>query len=312
METRNLGTLEIPVVGVGCNNFGRRLDLAGTTAVVDEALGTGAIFFDTADAYGDGESERLLGQALGARRSDVFIASKFGLPFLDQPGGASPEYVGSACRASLQRLGTDYLDLYQLHAPDFTVPIEETLGALDDLVDEGLVREVGCSNFTDDMLRHANSGSSAVKFASVQNQYSLLWREPEQSLLEELRVERVALLPYYPLANGLLTGKYRQGEPLPEGTRLALMDAERSAHWLSDVTLATVEKVREIAEDSGYDMLTLAFSWLLSRPEVTCVIAGASTPAQVTANVQAAITLPESLVAQLDKATYRSLSISTD
>ena len=307
METRSLGSLTVPVVGIGCNNFGRRLDLAGTTGVVDAAIDAGACFFDTADAYGEGDSERLLGAALGSRRSDVYVASKFGLPFLDQEGGAHPAYVRTACLASLERLGTDYLDLYQLHAPDASVPIADTMGALGELVSEGLVREIGCSNFTPTMLREANEGPSASKFSSVQNQYSLLWREPEEGLLEELDAEGVSLLPYYPLANGLLTGKYRRGEPLPEGTRLALMAEDRAAHWLSDATLSTVEKVRTISDETNTPMLTLAFSWLLSRPEVACVIAGASSAEQVAANVAAAITLEPSLIARLDTETERAI-----
>ena len=309
LSTRTLGPLSTSLVGLGCNNFGSRLDQAGTTAVVDAALEAGINFFDTADIYGATESEVLLGRALGSRRSEVLVASKFGMPCLDEPGGGSPAYVKRACEGSLRRLNTDYLDLYQFHVPDPTIPIADTLGAMAELVEEGKVRTLGCSNFDAPMLEEANTARAEAKFISVRNQYSLLWREPEEGLLSELDRQGAGLLPYYPLANGLLTGKYKKGQPLPEGARLALMPAERTAHWLSDAILDTVEAVRQVAEEFNVPMLTLAFSWLLSRRQVSSVIAGASTPEQVTANAQAVVDLDPSIVAALDTATERERRI---
>ena len=303
MEHRALGTMAVPVVGIGCNNFGTRLDQAGTTAVVDAALDAGCGFFDTADVYGAGSSEELLGVALGARRSEAVVATKFGIPFGEQEGGASSTYVRRACISSLERLGTEWIDLYQLHAPDDSVPIAETLGALDELVNEGLVRQIGCSNVTATQLRDAAAAAPGIRFTSVQNQYSLLWREPEAELLAELDAQHVGLLPYYPLANGLLTGKYVKGGSLPKGTRLSTMPEDRAAHWLSDDLLDIVEELRGIAEGSGIPMLTLAFSWLLSHPAVSCVIAGASSSAQVLANAAAAQRLDPMVIARLDAAT---------
>jgi aryl-alcohol dehydrogenase-like predicted oxidoreductase len=303
LVTRSLGPLEPTVVGLGCNNFGFRLDQEGTTAVVDAALEAGINFFDTADIYGGTKSEEFLGVALGSRRDGVLVASKFGMPCGDEPGGGSPEYVRRACEASLRRLGMDHLDLYQLHVPDPTVPIDETLGAMAELVDEGKVRALGCSNFDAAMLARANAARPGARFVSVQNQYSLLWREPEDGLLDELDRQHAGLLPYYPLANGLLTGKYRRGEPLPEQTRLAVMPSERTAHWLSEPMWDKVEAVRAVAEEAGLPMVTLAFSWLLSRPQVSSVIAGATSPAQVAANAASAVELDEGVVAALDAAT---------
>jgi aryl-alcohol dehydrogenase-like predicted oxidoreductase len=303
METRRLGSLEVPAIGIGCNNFGARLDQESTTAVVEAALETGCRFFDTADVYGGTESERMLGVALGTRREEVLVASKFGAPLGGEPGGAAPDYVHRACRASLERLGTDHLDLYQLHMPDPQVPITETMGALDELVAEGLVRAIGCSNMNGPQLASANAAARGARFVSVQNQYSLLWREPEVALFDELDAEGAGLLPYYPLANGLLTGKYRRGEPPPAGMRLAILPAERSAHWLSDATLTTVEEIRVIAAAYDRTMVELAFSWLLSRPQVSCVIAGASSPEQVRTNAAAALPLDAELVEALDAAT---------
>ena len=186
MEQRNLGLQHVPVIGIGCNNFGTRLDAAQSAAVVAAGIETGAVFFDTADVYGAGASEEFLGAALGTHRDRVFIATKFGIPFGDQTGGAHPDYVRFACEASLRRLGTDVIDLYQLHAPDHAVPLAETLGAMDELVTAGLVRQIGCSNFTAHELRDADHLAKGAHFVSVQNQYSLLWREPEVSLFAAL------------------------------------------------------------------------------------------------------------------------------
>ena len=303
MEQRNLGLQHVPVIGIGCNNFGTRLDAAQSAAVVAAGIETGAVFFDTADVYGAGASEEFLGAALGTHRDRVFIATKFGIPFGDQTGGAHPDYVRFACEASLRRLGTDVIDLYQLHAPDHAVPLAETLGAMDELVTAGLVRQIGCSNFTAHELRDADHLAKGAHFVSVQNQYSLLWREPEVSLFAALEETGACLLPYYPLANGLLTGKYHRGAPIPEGTRLALMGEERAAHWLSEGLFETVETIRSISEETGYSMLTLAFSWLLSHEPVTCVIAGASSPEQVRTNAGAVQKLEPALLERLNELT---------
>ncbi len=289
MERRSIGRLSVSVVGIGCNNFGSRLDQDGTAAVVHAALDNGINFFDTADIYGGTKSEELLGRALGARRGDAVVATKFGLPIDGERFGAHPDYVRRACEDSLERLGTDYIDLYQLHIADENVPIADTLGALHELVAAGKVREIGCSNLTVDQLREAKAAAGdGPAFVSIQNQYSLLWREPERDgVLEECDNLGLGFLPYYPLANGLLTGKVRPGEPIAEGTRLALMPPERSAHWLSEDFLQRVEVLLRYAEEINVPPLELAFSWLLSHHAVSSVIAGASTPAQVAANAAA-------------------------
>jgi aryl-alcohol dehydrogenase-like predicted oxidoreductase len=305
MEQRQLGSLNVSAVGLGCNNFGQRLDEVATQGVVDAAFEAGVNFFDTADIYGGERSEVLLGRTLGSRRRDVVIATKFGMPLDDVRYGAKPEYVKSACAASLRRLGTDYIDLYQLHYPDDTVPIAETLGALRELVEAGYVREIGCSNLNPDQLREARAAAGdGPVFISVQNQYSLLARDPERDgVLETCRELGLGFLPFYPLANGLLTGKVRPGEALPEGTRLATMAPERRAHWWSDQLLAKVGALLDYADSIDTPILTLAFSWLLSHPEVSSVIAGASSAAQIRANVAAATTLDASVRARLDEIT---------
>jgi len=304
MERRSIGSLSVSAVGLGCNNFGARLDQEQTQAVVDAAIASGITFFDTADVYGATASEVFLGKALGAKREHVIVASKFGMPLDDQHYGAAPAYVKSACEDSLRRLNTEYIDLYQLHSPDDTVPIADTLGALADLVHEGKVRQIGCSNMSVEQLREARASNADVAFVSVQNQYSLLWREPETTgVLDECEKEHIGFLPYYPLANGLLTGKIRPGEPLPQNTRLAMMPAERSAHWLSEAFSAKVATLLAYAAEIEVPILTLAFSWLLSRPAVSSVIAGASTPEQVHANTDAVQQLPDDVIASLDALT---------
>ncbi|HEV3212878.1 MAG TPA: aldo/keto reductase [Acidimicrobiales bacterium] len=304
METRAIGSLTASVVGIGCNNFGGRLDEGRTAAVVGAALDAGITLFDTADAYSDHRSEAFLGRALGSRRDEVVIATKFGMPAGGSAGGAAPEYVRRACEASLASLGTDRIDLYQLHAPDDTVPIADTLGALDELRSAGKVVEVGCSNFTAAQLDEAHAAAGGrTGFRSVQNQFSLLWRAPEDDgVLEACERLDLAFLPYYPLANGLLTGKVARGAAPPQGTRLAAMPAERRAHWLSDELLARVEAVRDVATARGVPMLTLAFSWLLAHDAVASVIAGASTPEQVHANATAAQRLDRQVLDELDAA----------
>ena len=305
MQTRSIGSLQVSVVGIGCNNFGSRLDQASTDAVVGAALESGITFFDTADIYGGTKSEEFLGRALGSRRDQVVVATKFGMPIDERRVGAAPAYVRQACDDSLARLGTDHIDLYQLHAPDASVPIAETLGALRELRSSGKVREIGCSNFTAEQLDEARAASQGGdELCSVQNQYSLLWRDPEaDGVFDACDRLDMAFLPFYPLANGLLTGKVRPGEPLPEGTRLANMPPERSAHWLSDDFAARVSSLLDFARDHGVPVLSLAFSWLLAHHQVASVIAGASNAEQVKANAAAPIELVEGVRDALDALT---------
>ncbi|MBX6764901.1 MAG: aldo/keto reductase [Rubrobacteraceae bacterium] len=288
MEYRKIGSLSVSVVGLGCNNFGWRLDERETAGVVAAALDAGVNFFDTADVYGGTRSEEFLGRALGSRREEAVIATKFGSEIDEERKGAHPDYVRRAVEDSLRRLGTDYIDLYQLHRPDPEVPIGETLAALDELVKAGKVREIGCSNFSADQLREAGEAvrDGAARFVSVQNEYSLLHREPEREVLPECERQGMAFLPYFPLANGLLTGKYRRGRPVPEGTRIA--GSERFRKLLSEENLEVVERLIAFSEERGHTILDLAFSWLLSRPTVASVIAGATSPEQVRSNASAA------------------------
>jgi aryl-alcohol dehydrogenase-like predicted oxidoreductase len=285
METRKIGSLEVSVVGLGCNNFGRRVDAEGTAAVVNAALDSGITFFDTADVYGLGQSEEFLGRALGKRRDEVVVATKFGMQLDEQRQGAHPDYVRRAIEDSLRRLGTDHVDLYQLHRPDPTVPIADTLGALDELVRAGKVREIGCSQFSVEQIRAAGAAvrPGAARFASVQNQYSLLHREPERGVLAECERLGLAFIPFFPLASGLLTGKYRKGQPVPTGTRLTEGNALLSPH-----NLDVVERLIQFAEARGHTILELAFAWLLAHRPVASVIAGATKPEQVRANAAAA------------------------
>jgi aryl-alcohol dehydrogenase-like predicted oxidoreductase len=292
METRAIGSLDASVVGLGCNNFGGRIDEPATRKVVDAAIDAGMTLFDTADIYGGTKSEELLGRALGARRDRVLIATKFGGPIGDGLGGASAPYVHQAVDASLRRLGTDRIDLYQLHFPDNDTPVEETLGALDEAVRAGKVRELGCSNFSADMIDQATNISrerNLARFVSVQNEYSLLRRGPEkQGVLDACTRDGLAFVPYFPLASGVLTGKYRRGAPPPAGTRLAGMPHQRAEQALSDKVFDRVEALDEWARDHGHTLLELAFAWLLARPVVASVIAGATHSDQVRANAAAA------------------------
>ena len=283
MEKRKIGSLDVSVVGLGCNNFGWRIDADASANVVHAALDAGINFFDTADMYGGTKSEEFLGRALGRRRGQAIIATKFGMKIDDQRKGARPEYVRRAAEDSLRRLGTDRIDLYQLHTPDPDVPITDTLGALDELVRAGKVREIGCSNFSAEQLRAAQTATrGGARFVSVQNEYSLLHREPEQAVLPECERMKIAFLPYFPLASGLLTGKYRKGQPAPEGSRIG--GGGYFAGMLSDKNLDAVESLLAVAESRGRSLLDLAMSWLIMRPSVSSVIAGATTPAQVRAN----------------------------
>lgn len=291
-EWRKLGGLSVSVVGLGCNNFGRRLDADQTAAVVAAALDEGINFFDTADVYGDGLSETYLGQALGSRRDEVVIATKFGHQMGDDPSnkGGSVRWIQTAVEDSLGRLNTDHIDLYQMHVPDPTVPIEETLSALDELVKAGKVLEIGNSNFTgeqiDEAARAANEAGLA-RFVSAQNHYSLLNREPEEEVIPACERSNLGLLPYFPLASGLLTGKYEAGKEPPAGTRLAGFPADRRGRFLNERNFEIIEQLKAFADESGHTILELAISWLAAQPTVASVIAGATKPEQVRANVDA-------------------------
>jgi len=289
MEKRRIGALSVSLVGLGCNNFGIRLDQTRTTEVVQAALDAGIDFFDTADIYGGTHSEEFLGRALAGKRERAIIATKFGLPLDDKRQGASPAYVRRAVEDSLRRLGTDRIDLYQLHRPDPTVPIADTLGALDDLVRQGKVREIGASNFSVAQIREAEGAvrSGAARFVSIQNEYSLLERSVEADVLPECAARSIAFLPYFPLASGLLTGKYRPGQAAPEGTRLTEPNSQLRDRFLKDAQIAQAQRLAEFAAKRGHSLLDLAFSWLAARPEVRSVIAGATSATQIEANVRA-------------------------
>jgi len=280
MERRRIGSLEVSVVGLGCNNFGWRIDKQATKAVVDAALDGGINFLDTADMYDTGKSEEFLADALRGRRNEVVLATKFGFSMGEGKSGASPAYVRQALDASLLRLGTDRIDLYQLHTPDPATPIADTLGALKDLVKAGKIREIGCSNFSADQLREAAGG-----FASVQNEYSLFHRAPEADVIPECKRSGVAFIPYFPLANGLLTGKYRKGQPLPENSRGK--DAFGPTVF-TDRNLDIVESLIRFSMLHGHSLLELGVSWLAAQDTVASVIAGARTPDQAKTNAAAA------------------------
>jgi len=293
MRERQLGTMQLRVssVGLGCNNFGGRLDRAAVHDVVHAALDAGITLFDTADAYGErGGSEILLGEALGARRKDVVLISKFGLA-MDDEGllkGGSARYVMTAIEASLKRLKTDWVDLYYLHRPDPHTPIEETLRALDKLVAQGKVRHIGCSNMPAAQVVEAQQVARTHglhRFVSCQDQYNILSRQIEADLIPAMQACDLTLLPYFPLASGMLTGKYQFGTPIPAGTRLS--QKRYSERFLNNENFRIVENLRPFCAARGRSMLELAFAWLLSKPVVGCVIAGASTPEQVRQNVAA-------------------------
>jgi len=293
METRNIGKLDVSVVGLGCNNFGGRIDEAASRRVVDAALAAGITLFDTADIYGGTRSEEFLGRALEGRRDDAVIATKFGGPIDEErKGGASAAYIARAVEDSLRRLGTDRIDLYQLHFPDASTPFEETLGALDELVRAGKVLEIGGSNFSAEQIDETariSADRGFARFVSIQNEYSLLRRGPERfGVLDACARNGIGFIPYFPLASGVLTGKYRRHEAPPAGTRLAGMPAERRDDALSDKVFDRVEALDAYARDHGHTLLELAIAWLLARPTVTSVIAGATKPEQVRANVEAA------------------------
>ena len=310
MDTRKIGDLDVTVVGIGCNNFGRRLERAGTDAVVHAAMDAGINFFDTADIYGDGTSEEYLGKALGPRRDEAIIATKFGAEMGGDPsrGGAGPRWIERAVEDSLRRLGTDRIDLYQLHRPDENTPIEDTLEALDRLISAGKVRQIGCSNYSEAQIEDALSASrerGLARFVSVQNEYSLLHRKPEENGVTEACLRNgLVLLPYFPLASGMLTGKYTRGEEAPAGSRLAGMSASRAGRFANARNFDRVEKLEAFAKERGHTILELAISWLVAQPVVASVIAGATSPEQVRANAEAARweLLPEDL-AEVDRIT---------
>jgi len=284
LEAVELGEsgLRVSRVGLGCNNFGGRIDGPATRAVVEAALDAGVTFFDTADVYGSGGgSERLLGEFLEGRRDRVVLATKFG--WESDRGRGAPEYVRNAIAGSLDRLRTDYVDLYYLHKPDPATPIGETLGALDELVSEGKARAIGCSNFSADELAEADRVArehGTVRFTVLQNHYNLLERGDDERVLPLCRELGIAYVPYFPLASGLLTGKYRRGEPAPEGSRLA-------GRVIDDERFDRVESLARFAEERGRTLLELAISALASTPGIASVIAGATKPEQVRANAAA-------------------------
>ena len=287
MDTRRIGSLDVSVVGLGTNNFGMGMHEDEVPSVVNAALEMGITFFDTSDSYGD--SEERLAKAIGSHRDEVVIATKFGSPVgKDGTGGAAPSYVRDAVERSLRQLGTDRIDLYQLHRPDPQTPIVDTLGVLDDLVHQGKVREIGCSNFSAKLLREANEGVPAerARFVSVQNHYNLLNREDEREVLPECRRLGLAYLPFFPLASGMLTGKYTKGEAPASGTRMHRWGS-RASGVLSDQNFEVVDALSAWAASHDHSLLDLAFAWLLEKPVIPSVIAGATKADQVRANVAA-------------------------
>ncbi len=308
MESRTIGSLSVSLVGLGCNNFGRRIDAGQTERVVSAALDHGVTLFDTADVYGgDGRSEELLGQALASRRDEAVVATKFGMKLDEQRRGAHPDYVRRACEDSLRRLGTDRIDLYQLHAPDPEVPIAETLGALDELVQAGKVREIGNSNFSGEQLDEAEQAADdggTSRFVVAQNHWSVLSREAEQDVVPAAVRNGLRVLPYFPLASGLLTGKYRPGQDPDPSWRIAQMPEERREKLLREERLEKVAALEQVAGANDRSLLELAFSWLAAQPVVASVIAGATRPEQVTANVDAVgWQLDEDALAAVDEIT---------
>lgn len=294
MEQRPLGSsgLTASVVGLGCNNFGMKLDLEASRAVINAALDAGITFFDTADMYGNGQSEEFLGHVLGSRRTEVVLATKFGgIARWQQSGvrwGTRP-YITSCLEASLRRLRTDWVDLYQMHYPDPATPIEETLEVLDELVRQGKVRALGCSNFSAAQIAQAATAAQTqqcASFVTAQNEWSLLNRTAERDVIPACAQYGLGQLPYFPLASGLLTGKYRQGAAFPPGTRLATMKFAQGVATAEN--FAKVEALREFATQRGHTLLELAVSWLAAQTCVVSVIAGATTPEQVRANAAAA------------------------
>jgi len=308
VETRTIGSLTVSVVGVGCNNFGGRIGRDETAAVVNAALDSGITLFDTADVYGGAKSESYLGASLGSRRDEVVVATKFGAPYEGHEGGASSAYIRTAVEDSLSRLGTDRIDLYQLHVPDQKTPLPETLGTLGELVAEGKVREIGCSNFSADQLREADSAvrQGAARFVTVQNHYNLIRRRDDGDVIPVCQELGIGYMPYFPLASGMLTGKYRRGETPPDQTRLSWM-GDRAAGLLADSNFDAVEQLSAWAEARGHSVAELAIAWLASQSVFNCVIAGATRPEQVAENARAGDwVLADDEVAEVGSITARS------
>lgn len=292
MELRRLGAsgLKVSAVGLGCNNFGMKIDEAATQAVVDAAIDVGITLFDTADIYGATQSEVFLGKALGKRRHQIVLATKFGMQHGKDASkaGGSRRWIMTAVEDSLRRLGTDYIDLYQHHRPDSETPLDETLRALDDLVTQGKVRYLGNSNYTGWQIADADwTAAGQNRFVSAQNLYSLLERGSAAEVLPACEHFGLGFLPFFPLASGLLSGKYRRGEAAPEGSRLAAWGS-RGAAAMSEANFDKVEALTKWAEARGHSILELAFAWLLGQPVVSSVIAGATSPEQVRANAATA------------------------
>ncbi|MBU1377380.1 MAG: aldo/keto reductase [Alphaproteobacteria bacterium] len=292
MKVRRLGTsgLKVSVVGLGCNNFGMRIDAAQTQTVVDAAIDAGITLFDTADIYGGTKSEEFLGKALGKRRHEIVLATKFGMQIGQDPKkrGGSRKWILQAVEDSLTRLGTDYIDLYQHHQPDADTPVDETLRALDDLVTQGKVRYLGNSNYTGWQIADADwTAAGGSRFVSAQNLYSLLERDVEREVLPACEHFGLGFLPFFPLASGLLSGKYKRGAPPPEGTRLQAWGARGQAS-MTDANFDKLEALEAWAAARGHTILELAFAWLLGHPAVSSVIAGATTPDQVRTNAATA------------------------
>ncbi len=311
METRNLGGsgLRVSAVGLGCNNFGQRSDLETSRRIIHKAIDLGITLFDTADIYaGRGGSENVLGQVLGDRRKDIVLATKYAKPMADDGSrqGASRRYIMQAVEDSLRRLKTDYIDLYQQHEYDDRTPIDETLRALEDLIRHGKVRYIGCSNFPAWRVSEAQQVAKQINthaFVSCQDEYSLLVRDIEKDLLPMAQTYNLGLLPFFPLANGLLAGKYKRGEKPPADSRLGKVDYLRE-RYMNDRNFDIVQKLDAFARQHGKTLLELAFSWLAARPQVSSVIAGASSPEQVEQNVRAiAWTLTPDDMAAIDKIT---------
>src|ERR1700754_234172 len=294
MQIRNLGGsgLRVSAVGLGCNNFGQRTDLETSRKVVHRAIDLGITLFDTADIYaGMGGSETVLGQVLGDRRKDIVLATKYSKPMATDgtKQGASRRYIMSAVEDSLRRLKTDYIDLYQQHDFDPLTPIEETLRALEDLIRQGKVRYIGCSNFPAWRVaegQFTGGGINTHAFVSCQDEYSLIVRDIEKDLLPAAQTYNLGLLPFFPLASGLLTGKYKRGSAAPDDTRFAKAPALRD-RYATPRNEDIVDKLQAFAQARGHTMLELAFSWLASRPQVSSVIAGATRVEQIEQNVKA-------------------------
>jgi aryl-alcohol dehydrogenase-like predicted oxidoreductase len=309
---RRLGDseIEVTVAGLGCNNFGRRLNEAASVRVVHAALDLGINFFDTSDSYGNGQSEHHLGVALKGRRDQAIVLTKFGSPAdADDPGyrGASPDHVRRAIERSLRNLDTDYIDVYMLHRPDPETPIEATLEALDRLVREGRVRALANSNFAGWQIADADWVSRTrglARFVAAENEYSLLERSVEREVVPACRRFGLSLIPFFPLGSGLLTGKYRRGQPAPEGTRLSAGPA--GARILTDRNFDIAEGMERLAAQRGVPTGAIALGWLAAKPEVCSVIAGATSAEQVEANVEATSWTPtEEDIAEIDRITGR-------